>query len=99
MKLMNEKKEIVYKYRLEDISKEEYARLRSIGLEQIQKDDEALINYAVIYILTEQIKKLDNNVDTLKKVKKTKTTKAKNQELKPYSDPEGSHLGSSTWLR
>ena len=52
-------KEIEEKYHRFDVNmdKKEHAFLKNYGLEQIQNDDEALINYAVNKILAEAVKK------------------------------------------
>ena len=50
MELGPETKETFYKFPL-DLSEKEAKYLRDIGLKQIESDDEALINYAVNYIL------------------------------------------------
>lgn len=56
MEIGKEKVEKVHKFKI-DLSSEEYALLKKIGLELIIKDEEALINYAVNYILAKEVDK------------------------------------------
>jgi hypothetical protein len=56
MEIGKEKVEKVHKFEI-DLSSEEYALLKKIGLELIIKDEEALINYAVNYILAKEVDK------------------------------------------
>ena len=55
MNLKNECKEYVYKYDM-DASDDEIKQLAKLGLKKIKKDENALVNYAVISILEEYIK-------------------------------------------
>ena len=62
MKLSNQKQEKVYRYNLL-ITREEAEHLKHLGLETIQNDDQALIEYAVLRLLEDQIKYLSDKED------------------------------------
>lgn len=59
MKIGKEKVEKIHKFEM-DFSPKEYVLLKKMGLELIIKDEEALINYAVNYILNKEIDKAKN---------------------------------------
>lgn len=59
MKIGKEKVEKIHKFEMY-FSPKEYALLKKMGLELIIKDEEALINYAVNYILNKEIDKAKN---------------------------------------
>lgn len=54
MNLKNERKELFYKYDI-DMTDTELDQLAKIGLKEIKKDKEALVNYAVVKILEDFI--------------------------------------------
>jgi len=74
MELGKERKETIYKFDL-DVTPNEAKMLRDLGLHRIQKDDSALIEYAVVSLLEEKIKNtpieepsdedLDNEFDAM----------------------------------
>ena len=57
MQLGEEKQEVIYKFML-DISPEETTYLRDLGLQRIQNDYRALIEYAVVSLLEEKVKEI-----------------------------------------
>lgn len=57
MKLSNEIEEQVVRFDLE-LSKDEFLFLRQLGFQEIQKDDQALVEYAVKWIFEQQVKSL-----------------------------------------
>lgn len=65
MKLTGEKKVTYYNYKV-NMSDEEFDILRKHGLRAIQKDDEAIINYAIIDGIKSYLKSLPKK----KKVRK-----------------------------
>ena len=73
MNITNERKVPYAVFDLEDLTSVEIANLREIGLREIQKDDEALIQYGVEVILRQFVGNLENNVKRLKNlIKKEK---------------------------
>lgn len=77
MELGNEKEEMFYTFPLE-VSDEEAKRLRDIGLKEIKKDDEALINYAVNFILAQKVNDLEKTNEMLERLKKKEDKEKKN---------------------
>jgi hypothetical protein len=61
MNLKNERKELFYKYDV-DMTTEELDQLAKVGLKEIKKDKEALVNYAVVKILEEYIMRMEGLV-------------------------------------
>jgi hypothetical protein len=74
MNLLNEQREEVYKYDME-LNNVEESFLMQMGLDLIKKDKVALINFAVLKILEEQIKLLSDKMDGNPKEVKTKRSK------------------------
>lgn len=62
MNISNEQKENAFKYDME-LSQEEESFLTQMGFELIKKDKNALINYAVLKMLENQIKSLSDKMD------------------------------------
>lgn len=58
MNMINEREESVYKYDF-DMSEEDYEMLRVVGLERIKHDDRALVEYAIVAMLEDQIRQID----------------------------------------
>jgi len=72
MKFDNESKEEYYKFDI-DLSDEEAEFLIDVGLREIKKDSEALINYAVNFILQKKVDELKQQEQVLKeKIKNQK---------------------------
>lgn len=59
MKLYNEQKETVYKYKI-DCTPEEADQLKKIAVERFSKDEEAQLEYAIVSILEEMVEKMDD---------------------------------------
>jgi hypothetical protein len=76
MELGKERVEDVYCFPL-DLDEDEAKRLRDIGLEQIANDEEALINYAVNFILAQQIEQLEETNSKLMERIKEKNGESK----------------------
>ena len=66
MKFLNETKEEMYNFEV-DLDPEEAKWFRDFGLREIEKDEEALINYAVNFILREQIEQIEKENEKLQK--------------------------------
>jgi len=62
MKLENERTEQIYKFDL-DLSREEAIFLQELAIKAIQKDPQALIEYAVIRLLGDQIRTMSDKMD------------------------------------
>ena len=75
MKLENEREVKMIEFDLEDLTTEEVARLKEVGLREIVKDDVALINYAINYILREMINQTEGSIEVMKKLLKKKSNK------------------------
>ena len=71
MELSKEKKQTVYAFDL-DVSDQEHKMLKEFGLKTIKDDDDALINYAVNYILRKEVESYDKTDKTDKKSKHRK---------------------------
>jgi len=77
MELGQEKEELFYSFPL-DLSDEEAKRLRDFGLKVIAEDADALINYAVNYMLKKQVEKLEKtNKDLVNKIKEKNNGESK----------------------
>lgn len=75
MKLGKGKKVIFIEHQATFDNAKEFERLRELGREKIQKDDAALINYAVVYALKETIRKHKEDEQKNKKARKGRKDK------------------------